>query len=114
MFLYSDLKAMTGGRPRGFAQLRSEGSPASGDRDQMPETRVFWCNFACFGCKTEFLMKFLDLDDSAWFCVEELKKDCFSIKNIFLSINGPGPENFRKMLDKFLLIGPLKGALKGP
>ena len=31
----------------------------------------FWSNFARFGSKTEFLTKFLN--DSAWFCVEELK-----------------------------------------
>ena len=45
----------------------------------MPETRVL-VNFARFGVKTEFLMKFLD--DSAWFCVEELKKYGFPLKNI--------------------------------
>ena len=67
------------------ALLGSPGSrlrvpPASGDRDQMPETRVL-VDFACFGSKTEFLMKFLD--DSAWFCVEESKKHGVTInKNV--------------------------------
>ena len=45
----------------------------------MPETRVL-VNFARFGSKTEFLMKFLN--DSAWFCVEELKKQGFPLKHI--------------------------------
>ena len=38
----------------------------------------FWFNFARFGFKTEFCMKFLD--DSAWFCVEMLKKHGFETK----------------------------------
>ena len=40
----------------------------------MPETRLL-VNFARFGSKTEFLIKFLD--DSAWFCVEKLTKHSF-------------------------------------
>ena len=32
----------------------------------------FWSNFACFVFKIRFLKKFLD--DSAWFCLEKLKK----------------------------------------
>ena len=40
----------------------------------MPETRVL-VNFAPFGFKTVFLIKFLD--DSAWFCFEELRKHVF-------------------------------------
>ena len=48
-----------------FGQMR----PGSG---RIPPNRDFWFNFACFGSKTEFLTKFLD--DSAWFCVEKLKK----------------------------------------
>ena len=38
----------------------------------------FWFNFVCFGVKIEFLMKFLN--DSAWFCVEKLKKHGFDTK----------------------------------
>ena len=38
----------------------------------------FWSNFACFGFKTDFLMKFLN--DSAWFCLEKLKKHVFQPK----------------------------------
>ena len=35
--------------------------------------------FAHFGSETDFLMKFLD--DSAWFCLEKLKKRVVSTKN---------------------------------
>ena len=52
--------------------------PASGDRNQMPETRLL-INFARFRSKTEFLMKFLD--DSAWFCVKKSNKHCFSLNS---------------------------------
>ena len=34
-----------------------------------------WSNFAHFGSKTDFLMKFID--DSAWLCLEKLKKRGF-------------------------------------
>ena len=40
----------------------------------------FWFNFACFNSKTEFLTKFLN--DSAWFCVEKLKKHGFETKKL--------------------------------
>ena len=39
----------------------------------------FWSNFACFGSKTYFLMQFLN--DSAWFCMEKVKKHSFETKN---------------------------------
>ena len=42
----------------------------------------FWCNFACFGFKIGFLIKFLN--DSAWFCLEKLKQHIFSMKNFKL------------------------------
>ena len=35
--------------------------------------------FPHFGSKTDFLKKLID--DSAWFCVEEAKRHCFSIEN---------------------------------
>ena len=44
-----------------------------------------WFNFVCFGSKTEFLTKFLD--DSAWFCVEKLKKHGFGTKNLKICPN---------------------------
>ena len=40
----------------------------------------FWSNFACFGFKNEFLTKFLN--DSAWFCVEKLKKQGFETQKL--------------------------------
>ena len=40
----------------------------------------FWFNFARFGSRTKFLKKFLD--DSAWFCVERLKKHSFETKKL--------------------------------
>ena len=62
----------------------------------MPETRLL-VNFACFGSKTEFLMEFLD--DSAWFCVEELKthvfvhqKTLFLIKDLKTDLGPKNPE----------------------
>ena len=39
-----------------------------------------WSNFAHFGSKTDFLMKFLD--DSAWFCLEKLKNMFFQGKTL--------------------------------
>ena len=39
---------------------------------------MFWFNFAHFGSQTEFLTKFPD--DSAWLCVEKLKKHGFETK----------------------------------
>ena len=39
----------------------------------------FWFNFAYFGSKSELLTKFLN--DSAWFCVEKLKKHVFPQKD---------------------------------
>ena len=66
----------------------------------MPETRLV-VNFARFGSKTEFLTKFLD--DSAWFCVEEIKNIVFLQKNIiFYQKNKPGPEESRKSTENFL------------
>ena len=40
----------------------------------------FWLNFTCFGFKIKFLTKFLD--DSAWFCVEKLRKHGLETKNL--------------------------------
>ena len=40
----------------------------------------FWFNFVHFGFKIDFLTKFLD--DSAWFCVEKLKKHGFETKKL--------------------------------
>merc|ERR1711924_281721 len=61
----------------GSPSCRLRVPPASRDRNQTPETRLL-VNFARLGTKTEFLMTFLD--DSAWFCVEELKKHVFQCK----------------------------------
>ena len=52
--------------------------------DRPPTARTcpisdFWSNFACFGFKAGFLKTFLN--DSAWFCLEKLKKHGFEIKN---------------------------------
>ena len=47
----------------------------------------FWFNFACFGFKADFLTKFLN--DSAWFCLEKLKKTCFFNQKPQNLINNP-------------------------
>ena len=68
--------------------------------------KTIWTNFACFGSKTEFLMKFLD--DSAWFCVEELKKHVvFQSKTICSLKTNLDPTYPEKILGFCSLIGSL-------
>ena len=75
----------------------------------MPETRLL-VNFACFGFKTEFLMKFLN--DSAWFCVEEPKKIRLWDKNIKTHIkNQKNPKKYTNICKEIAFLRAPKGAL---
>ena len=54
---------------------------------------VCFLGFPYFGFQTDFLMEFLD--DSAWFCLEKLKKHVFQPKTLKLHTRIlPGPDNF--------------------
>ena len=66
----------------------------------------FWLNFVCFGSKTEFLTEFLD--DSAWLCMEKLKKHRVETNNLKISLKTKNKfkicpsifQEFRKYVDK--------------
>ena len=61
--------------------------------------------FLMLGSKTDFLRKILD--DFAWFCVEELKKQIIPSKIVIFDKKGPGPEKSRTIRETNSLIGPL-------